>query len=95
MKTNLTKFAVVSVKRRQKAGFLSPRSSKIIVTKEKERRKRKCEEKEWRRRKKAVVALLVFIITTLKILFGRKKLLDVKGPFSNNVIKNSVRYTFG
>ena len=35
------------------------------------------------------------IITTLKILFGRKKLLDAKGPFGNNVIKNSVRYTFG
>ena len=28
------KFAVISVKRRQKAGFLSPESSKIIVTKE-------------------------------------------------------------
>ena len=61
MKTNLTKFAVISVKKRQKAGFLIPRSSKIIVRKEKERRKRKCKEKERRRRKtKAMVALLVF-----------------------------------
>ena len=38
LKINLTKFEVISV-RRQKAVFLSPRSSKIIVTKEKERRK--------------------------------------------------------
>ena len=52
LKTSLTKFAVIWVKKRQKAGFLSPRSSKIIVTKEKERRKRKSEEKERRRRKK-------------------------------------------
>ena len=83
------------MKRRQKTGFLSPRSSKITLAKEKERRERKREEKEWRRRKKAVVALLVFIIVTLKIIFGRKILLDAKGPFGNNVIKNLVRYTFG
>ena len=75
MKTNLTKFVVISVKRRPKAGFLSPRSSKIILTKEKERRKRKrkSEDKERRRRKKAMVALLVFRIATLEIVFGRKK----------------------
>ena len=45
LKTNLTKFAVIWVKRRQKAGFLTPRTSKITVTKEKERRKIKSEEK--------------------------------------------------
>ena len=45
LKTNLTKFGVICVKRRQNAGFLSPRSSKIRVTKKKERRKRKSEEK--------------------------------------------------
>ena len=45
LKTSLTKFAVIWAKRRQKAGFLTPRSSKIIVTKEKERRKIKSEEK--------------------------------------------------
>ena len=44
MKTNPTKFAIICVKKRQKAGFLRPRSSKITVTKEKERRKRKSEE---------------------------------------------------
>ena len=46
LKTNLTKFAVICLKKRQKARFLSPRSSKIIVTKEKERRKKKSEEKK-------------------------------------------------
>ena len=45
LKTNLTKFGVIRVKRRQNAGFLSPRSSKIRVTRKKERRKRKSEEK--------------------------------------------------
>ena len=51
----------------QKAFFLSPRSSKIIVTKEKERRKRKSEEKEKKEKEtKAMVALSVFIIATLE-----------------------------
>ena len=55
----------------QKAGFLSPRCSKITETKEKERRKRNSEEKERRRReKKAMAALVVFIIGTLEIVFG-------------------------
>ena len=71
LKTNLLKkFAVIWVKRRQKVGFSSPRSSKITVTKKKERTRRKSEEK----RKKAMVALLVFVIATLEIVFGRKKL---------------------
>ena len=56
---------------------MSPRSSKITLTKEKERRRRKSKEK----RKKAMVALLVFIMATLKIVFGRKQLLDANGPF--------------
>ena len=41
LKTNLTKFAVIWVKRRWKAGFLGSISTKITLTKEKERRKRK------------------------------------------------------
>ena len=53
LKTNLTKFSVIWVERRQKAGFLSPRSSKIMATKAKERRRRKSERKERRRRKKS------------------------------------------
>ena len=72
------------MKKRQKARFLNPRNSKIIVTMGKERRKGKSEEKERRRRKKAMVALLVFIIATLEI---------TKGPFGDNVIKNPARYT--
>ena len=69
MKTNPTKFAIICVKKRQKAGFLRPRSSKITVTKEKERRKRKSEEKERRRRKKkAVVALLVFTCSGTRLI---------------------------
>ena len=32
LKTKLTQFAVISEKKRQKAGFLSPRSSKITET---------------------------------------------------------------
>ena len=46
------------MKKRQKARFLSQRSSKIIVTKETERRKRNSEEKE--RRKKNNVRTLSF-----------------------------------
>ena len=83
------------MKRSQKAGFLSPRSSKITVTSEKERRKRKNEEKERSRRKKAMVALLVFIIATLERVFGRKKLFDAKGPFGDYVIKNPARFKLG
>ena len=39
-----------------------------------------------------MVALLVFIIAILKIVLGRKKLLDAKGLFGDNVIKNTARY---
>jgi len=80
------------VKRSQKAGFLSPRSSKITVTNEKQRRIRNSEEKERRKKKKAMVALLVFIIATLERVFGRKKLFDAKGPFGDYVIKNPARF---
>ena len=54
--------------------------------KKKERGGRK-EEK----RKKAMIALLVFVMATLEIVFGRKKLLDAKGPFGGNVFKNPAR----
>ena len=92
LKISITKFAVIWVKKRQKAGFLSPRRSKIIVTKEKERRKRKSEEKERRRRnKKAKVALLVFIMATLELLAEKEKLLDAKGLYGDTVIKNLAR----
>ena len=88
--TNLTKSAVIWVKSCQNAGFLRPISSKITPTKEKERRKSKSKERERRRREKTMVALLVFIMDTF---FGRKKkLLDGRGLFGDNVFKNPARY---
>ena len=39
-----------------------------------------------------MVAISVFIISTLEIVFGRKKLLDAKGPFGDNFIKNLPRH---
>ena len=74
LKTNLMKFAVISVKKPQKARFLSPTSAKIIAAKEKERSKRKSEEKERRRRKKSNDCPLSFYNS----FFGDKKLLDAK-----------------
>ena len=82
LKTNLTKFAVICVKKRQKARALSRRSSKIRKrkgVKERARRRKGGEEKQ------AMVALLVFIIPTLEIIFVRKKLFDTNGPFGYNV----------
>ena len=38
-----------------------------------------------------MIALLVFKIATLAIVFGRKKLLEAKGPFCNYIIKNPAR----
>ena len=70
LKTNLTKFAVIWVKKRQKACFISPRSSKIIVTKEKKEKKKERGEAKEEKKKKTMVSLLVFIITTLKILLA-------------------------
>ena len=67
------------MKRRQKAGFLSPRSSKIIVTKEKERRKGKSEERERRRREKSNGYTLSFYNGYFGVHFG------------GNVIKNPAR----
>ena len=81
LKTNLTKFAVISVKKPQKT------SPKIIARREKKRRKRKSEEKERRRRKKVMSALLVFIIASLDCW-------TQKGLLGDNVIKNSARIIF-
>ena len=68
------------MKRRQKAGFLSPRSSNITVTKEDERRKRKSEEKERRRREKSTLG------------FYNSYCGDAKAPFGVNVLKSPARY---
>ena len=45
-------------------------------------------ERERERERKTMVALLGFIMATL----AEKKLLDAKGPFGGNVIKNPARY---
>ena len=86
LKTNLTKFAVIWLKRGQKAGFFAPEKlEEITLTKEKERRKRTSEYDEIKGRGENMVALLVFIMGTLEIAFGRKKkLFDGRGPFSSN-----------
>ena len=78
-----------------KGSFLKPENgSKITVTKEKERRKRKSDggDQERRRRKKSNGYTLSFYNELLDIVFGRKKLLDGKGPFDDNVFKNPARY---
>ena len=46
LKTNLTKFVVIWVRRRQRLVFPSPRSSKVTVTKEKERREKKAKRRK-------------------------------------------------
>ena len=61
LKNTLTNFAVICLKRPQKAGvFLGPISSKITVAIEKERRKRQRGEEERRRREKSNACTLSF-----------------------------------
>ena len=47
-----------------------------------------------KRREKSNGCTLSFIMAALEIVFGRKKLLDAKGQFGNNVIKNPARYIY-
>ena len=60
----------------------------------KEKKKERARRRKGGEEKKAMVALLVFIIATLEIVFGRKKLLDAKGPFGDDVFKNPARYIY-
>ena len=83
LKTNLTKFVVVCVKRRQKAGFLSPRSSNITVTKEDERRKGKRGEKERRRREKSNGCTLSFCNSYCGDSFWPKKIVGRQNSISH------------
>ena len=39
-----------------------------------------------------MVALLVFMTATLEIILAEKNLLDAKGLFGDNAIKNPARY---
>ena len=74
------------MKRRQKAGFLSP-TEKLQnhgnKGKGKEKKKERGEGNKGGKEKKTMVALLVFLIATLE----KSK----KGPFGDNVIKNPAR----
>ena len=65
LKTNLRKFAVICVKRRQKARLLSQRSSKIKLTKK--RKGEKEERGEGKEEKKKSNGFLVFIRVTLEM----------------------------
>ena len=89
LKINLTKFAVIWVKRCQKAGFLSPRSSTIIVTKE----KGKSEGMERRRREKSNGCTISFYNSYFGDRFWPKKLLDAKRSIWRYIFKNPARYT--
>ena len=76
-----------------KAGFLSPISSKITVTKEKERRKRKSEEEERRGREKSNGCTLGFYKGYYGDSFWTKKLncRTQKGLFGGKALKNTVQ----
>ena len=74
LKTNLTTFAVIWVKRRQKAGFLSPISSKITVTKEKEEKeKERATGRSRRRREKSNGCTLRFYNSYFGVFCPKKQ----------------------
>ena len=72
-----------------KGRFLNPEK---LQNHSNERKGKEKEKERVRRREKAMAALLVFMMATLGIVFGREQLLDPKGPFGGNVIKNPARY---
>ena len=72
--------------------FFDPENLQNHLTKEKERRKRKREEKKRRRREKSNGCTLSFYNSYFGDFGRKKKLLKAKGPFDNNVFKNSARY---
>ena len=63
LKTNLTKFAVVWVKKAQTGSFFAPDKLKSHI------RKGKSEEEERRRRETAMLPFLVFILATFWLWF--------------------------
>ena len=81
LKTNLTTFAVIWVKRRQKAGFLG------LISSTRKGEKGKSEEEERMRREKSNGCTHSFYNGCLR----EKKLLDTKGPFGGNVFKTLAR----
>ena len=79
------------MKRRQKAGFLTAEKLQNHSNEGKgTEKKKKLGGRKEEKGKKAMVTLLVFVIATLEIVFGeKKKLLDAKGPFGDNLFKQS------
>ena len=95
MENQLNEICSHLTEKASKGRFLKPENgSKITVKKEKERRKRKSDggDQERRGRKKSNGYTLSFYNELLDIVFGRKKLLDGKGSFDDNVFKNPARY---
>ena len=94
-KTNLTKCAVVWVKKRQKSRF---RKTEKLQNHSNEGKGSKGEKERARRwkgeEKKSNGCTLSFIMATLDIGFWPKKLSDAKGQFGKNVIKNPARYIY-
>ena len=80
--TNLTKFAVIRVKKAQTGRFFAPDKLKRHIS------KGKSVEDERRRRETAMEAFLVFILATLWLWF------DGRGLFGGNVFKNPAGYIF-
>ena len=74
-----------------KGGFLGPDKLRTHTNegKGKEKKKERARRKKGGEEKNAMVALLVSIMAILE----KKKLLDTKGPFGDNVFKNPARHT--
>ena len=64
----------------------------LETSRKEERRKGKSEEEKGGEEKKAMVALLVSIMATLEFL-AANIMLDGRGPFGGNVLKNPARCT--
>ena len=74
-----------------KGRFLKPKKlqNHSKKGKGKEKKKEQGEEKEEKRKTQWLHSFVVIAI--LVILFGQKKLLDAKGPFRNNAIKDPAK----
>ena len=82
LKTNLTKFAAIGVKKAQTGRFFAPDKLKSYTS------KGKSEEEERKGRDTATAAFLVFTLATFWLW------LDGRGLFGGNVFKNPAGYIF-
>ena len=79
MKTYRKKIAVFSLRKRPKPeGKMSP---KILLKKNKERKIERARRKKRGEGKRTRAALLVFMLTSLEIVFERKKLFEGRALF--------------